>query len=353
MKICYLPTYEPGYSRVKIIKDALELNKIEVIDCSSRLQTQKRHSFLRYVDVFLKFITKKNQADIILVGFFGQPLIPFIKLFTRKKIVLDAYMSMYNTLIEDKKVIKKDSWKSKLLYHFEKWTFNLSDKVLLDTKQHINYCCKIFNLDPEKFNRVFIGADDTIFFPRKIKKSNKKFKVLFHGRYVPLQGTKYIVEAAKILENKDVCFELIGSGQTFKDTVNFVREINVRNIRFIKPLPVKEISKCIDFADVCLGIFGNTKKASLVIPNKAYEVLAKAKPLITAKTPATDELLKDGVNALLCKPANGKSLAECILLLKNNPRLKGKIARNGYNLFIKKCSPKKIGEELVRILKKL
>jgi len=346
MKVCFVPTYNPNYARIQVFKKGLKLNDVELIDCSSKLKSP-----LKYLDIFFKFLRYKSKSDIILVGFFGQPLMPLIKLFTRKKIVFDAFISSYNTLVEDKKTVKKDSIKSKFLFWLDSYSCKLADIVILDTTEHINYFCNTFKLKKEKFRRVFIGADEDYFNLRKKKKENDKFKVEFHGKFIPLQGTEYIIRAAKLLEKEEIEFIMIGNGQTFDKDFLLAKRINVNNINFLGFQPLKVIAEEISTSDVCLGVLGKSNKAGYVIPNKAYEVLAMGKPLIVADSEASKELLKHKESAYFCERANPQAIAEAILDLKNNPKLKEKIGNNGYKIFKEKCSMKVIGEQLKEILK--
>ena len=64
---------------------------------------------------------------------------------------------------------------------------------------------------------------------------------------------------------------------------------------------------------MCLGIFGATEKAALVIPNKVFQILSARRPLITRDSPAIRELLGDGVpGATLVPPADPVALAAAI-----------------------------------------
>jgi len=63
-------------------------------------------------------------------------------------------------------------------------------------------------------------------------------------------------------------------------------------------------------AGCALGIFGTGAKAARVIPNKVFQALACARPVVTADTPAARELLTHEIDALLVPPGDGSALAE-------------------------------------------
>jgi glycosyltransferase involved in cell wall biosynthesis len=226
----------------------------------------------------------------------------------------------------------------------------LADIILFDTNQHIKYATEEFGVRKEKFRRIFVGAEDTIFFPFNYKKHDRIFLVEFHGTYIPLQGIEFIVRTAKeIEEHKDIRFVLIGSGQEKKRILELVRSLDVKNIEFLDFLSKKELTEKIAEADICLGIFGKTQKTQRVIPNKLYECAAMKKPIITADTPAIRELFDDR-DLMLVKPADSEALADGILILKNNLKLREELAQNCFNKFLKSASPKVLGEELKKII---
>lgn len=166
----------------------------------------------------------------------------------------------------------------------------------------------------------------------------KDFLVLFHGNSVPLQGVHHIVRAADLLKgHHNIKFHFVG--RIYKDVIKLAEELNI-NAKFIGRLPPEELAAYIRRADICLSIFGDTPKALRVIPNKLYESIAAGKAVITGDTPAIGELLQDRENILLCRPADPEDLAEKILELKNDPDLRERIARGGYELFKEKLTPK-------------
>jgi glycosyltransferase involved in cell wall biosynthesis len=176
------------------------------------------------------------------------------------------------------------------------------------------------------------------------------FKILFFGTYVPLHGASYIVKAAQLLEHElGIHFMFIGNGQDRQKIHNLVRSLELKNIAFKAMLEPVHLKQEIAGAYVCLGIFGNTPKTPLVIPNKVFEALAMGKAVITADTPAIRELF--GEDELMLVPAaDPEALADAIKKLKNDPTLRGRIAQRGHKKFLRTASYSVIGKELVAII---
>ena len=233
-------------------------------------------------------------------------------------------------------------------YRFlDKWSCKLADLVLLDTQAHINFFLKEYNLSREKFRRIFVGVSGEIIMDYKsINNMQNKFKVLFFGTYIPLQGVEFIIRAAKILENEqDIIFNLIGNGQEREKIENLAKELGLKNVIFQGMMSIEKLRQEVANADISLGIFGDSPKTSLVIPNKIYEALAVGKPIITADTQAIRELFDENDMALI-PPADEKSLAEAIVKLKNDPVLREKLAANGHRKFINLLSYQILGKQL-------
>ena len=144
-------------------------------------------------------------------------------------------------------------------------------------------------------------------------------------------------------------FNVMGGGKSYKEVKNKAAEWQLNKVNFIKPVPYRVLGKYMNQSDVCLGSFGVSPKITRVVPLKVFEALACGRALITARTPAILELLTEGENCLLTEMGEPQDLAEKILYLKNNPAVKEKIAKNGYDLFVNNLSPNASANKLKKI----
>ena len=60
------------------------------------------------------------------------------------------------------------------------------------------------------------------------------------------------------------------------------------------------------------------------------------------------EFFKHEKNIYFCKPEDSKSLALAVIHLSSDKDLQNNLAKNGYLLYIKNFTPKKIGNTLIK-----
>jgi len=302
-----------------------------------------------YVNLFLKFRRIRN-IDYIVVGYIGQLDVLFAKLFAPgKRIIFNPMISLYDTLVNDRKTVRNPLLKE-FLFWLDKKSCELADLVVLDTKEHADYFKRKFKLG--NVDVLYVGAED-IFKPMKGKGHSgkgKEFKILYYGKFTPLHGTRHVIETAKLLEkHKDIKFEIIGTGQTYKEDLMFARKLGVKNIKFTKWVDYKQLPEKIAESDICLGgHFDRGKKALRVVPNKVFQIIAMGKPVVINGGKAMrDAGFKDDVNCVFSEAGNPKSIAKDVLKLKKSPGLRNKTGKGARKLFVDNYSDKKIAKNLI------
>ena len=173
-------------------------------------------------------------------------------------------------------------------------------------------------------------------------------KVIFFGSYLPLHGIATIVAAAaRLRERTDIEFELIGSGQTFSDVSQTVERDALTNVTLTPRVPIDALPARLADADICLGIFGETNKASRVVPNKVFQCMGMGKPVITADSSAMRELFTES-DIVLVPAGNAQALADAVVRLVEAPDVARAIGAQGEALVRERFSSGPIARQFVQ-----
>lgn len=337
MTILFTGKSDFKYNRVRVLHEGLKKTKgVEVL----LFPITNRKNFDRAA-----FAEMEARADVIYIPPFRHRDVAFIKKIATKPVIFDPLISKYMTRVVD----YGQWWKAPMKYFLDKKPFSICDRLLVDTEVHGEYFAKKFKLLPEKISTLPVGVDTADFFPKRVKKTDEKFRVGFYGTFVPLQGAGKIAEAAYLLRNeKDIVFELIGDGRGAEAVTKRIKKYNLKNINFLGWAKYEEMNDLLNGFDICLGIFGDSLKADLVVPNKIYHYAAVGKAIITKDSPGIREVFSGKENIVL-SDNSPEDLAEKILFLKNNPAKREAIAQSGFKLISKNYNETAIAEVFLEI----
>jgi len=274
----------------------------------------------RIMQINLRAILEKSDRfDAVFVGGVPQLIVPFVQFPLRKKtLIVDFFFSLYDTFVEDRRLLSEKNPLSKFLKWLDCYTLSRADYVIADTNEHAKHFRKMCGGSAEKMGVVYLEADTEIYYPRQVERPPElkdKFIVFFFGAMNPLQGVDVILDAARLLEeHRRITFVMIGPREKLKDPNAFSR---LTNVKFVgRWLPQPEVADYIAMSDVCLAGHFNAAvpKAGRVIPGKAYSYLAMDKPIILGDNPANREVFSDASrNVHFIPMGDPRALANCIL----------------------------------------
>ncbi len=346
-RIAFIATREPEYSRVSITRAGLH-DHFQVDDYVSRLKNYPIRLIVIGLKVIWAWLTLRlRKSDAVFVGFFAQPIFPLVRLLYRGPIIADAYFSLYDTMVNDKAKARSSSLVGRICFWLDRYMLEHAEVCLTDTQQHVEYMKSSFGVKSADVRRLWISAESK---PSELRASkpfeNEPLRVFFWGGFIPLQGVETIVRAAGLLKQKNINFTIFGAGQTLDACLELKESLGAENLEFCGWQSPGQIPIQAEKSHVALGIFGTTAKAGRVIPNKAFEALAMGIPLITRKSPASDELLVDGQHCFLVEPSNPEALADKILWVRDNYEEACSVADSGRSLFEEVCCPRAVGIQL-------
>ncbi len=352
-----------GYPRINTIinglKDRCNFKEIfyplwkgkEEKEKSVKKPLKKLIPFLKSLFFFASHIEEFKNADAVIVGFPGYFEVFFIKLFliltgSKATLYLDYFFSIYESLVYERGILKKNSFFSKALFYFDRASLLIPDRVIIDTDEHRDFINDLFKIDRKKFLTIPVGESEEYFSFLPYPEHKNRFNVLFFGTFLNLHGIDKIKEAIKLLEQeKSIHFILVGKGKNdflFKDS-------NLKNITFINEfISPQKLKGYIQKSHLILGIFGGNERAKVVIPCKIYDALACGRPVITGKTPAAERVFKNKDFVILCEN-NGKEIAKSILNFKKRDLSELKsLSETAYRFYKTNFSPEAIGELILK-----
>jgi glycosyltransferase involved in cell wall biosynthesis len=247
-----------------------------------------------------------------------------------KHIVADIFISIYDTVVNDRRLLRPNNPLARFLRLVEKRACTFADINIVDTEENAAWLYRELGLPDGKARPVTLSTDELHFRPSPYAPNEGVVRVLFVGTLVSLHGIDVIAEAATLLsKHSNIVFRLIGDGQEACHLEKAIRDSGAKNIAWVRAWESSEqIAQEIERADICLGIFGKTAKAQRVCPLKVYAYSAIGRPIITGQT----EWLRRAVSALEHAPfaavpvGNASALANKIIELANNPTLRLQLA---------------------------
>jgi len=340
MRVAYFGTYERRYPRNAQVIACLRGAGVEVVEVHAPVWETARTSWNAGVRTAMRvaaaearlFTRRVPDARALLVGYPGHVDLPAARRAAKgRPIVFNPLVSLADTFVADRARFRQGSPAARLLELVDRRAFGAADLVVADTEAQARFFSQLTHTRVET---CFVGAEDRLFTPGW--KRHEPFTVLFVGKLIPLHGVDVVLEAARLAP--EVRFRIVGSGQL--DELLERQPPNVEHVPWVEyELLPQELYR----AGCALGIFGASPKAARVIPNKGFQALACAAPLVTADTPAARELLTDGEDALLVPPGDPAALAEAIRKIAEDGKLAERLSHGGRATYRQRASEAVLG----------
>jgi glycosyltransferase involved in cell wall biosynthesis len=348
---CMFGHFAPAYPRNRQVRAALEGLGHDVVDVQCEGPVYRRWPRLARAARAQKF-------DVMWVAFLGYSDVPLAWVLSRWRrvpLVFDAFILLHDTFVTDRTSVRRRSPAALFLRVLEVVACHLADVVVVDTIDHAERFARRTRLDPARIRVVHVGSDhETPCAPGNTSAADMRdttpFTVAFCGSFMPLHGADVIVQAAARLDDQpDIRFVLIGDGQTKTAVVQLADSLGCHHVSFLGAQRGEELRALLCGADILLGVFGASEKAMVVVPNKVVDALALAKPLITADTPAVRRLF-DPSRVRTVPPRDASALADAILDLRADPAARASLGRAGRAAYEESFSPHALQAELAAVL---
>jgi glycosyltransferase involved in cell wall biosynthesis len=329
LKVVYFGTYERDYPRNAQVISCLRGAGVEVVERHVSVWEGREHkwsagplSALRVAWAEARLtLPMHGEFDAVVVGYPGHFDMPRARRLARRRpLVFNPLVSLADTLVGDRGRFAEGSLPARVLAKLDRRALRLADLVVADTDANADFLAELGGLPRERVATAFVGAEERLF--RAAWRPPAAFSCLFVGKLIPLHGLETILAAAELAP--ELPFRIVGSGQLDDQLAR-----RPANVAWEPWIDYDRLPEAYWQAGCALGVFGTSDKAARVIPNKAFQALACATPLVTADTPAARELLADGESALLVPAGDPAALAAALRRLAGDRELAQRLSAGG------------------------
>jgi glycosyltransferase involved in cell wall biosynthesis/SAM-dependent methyltransferase len=353
MRALLFGTYDTSlHPRIGTIAAGLRAHGIDVAECNAPLglDTAARVAVLAHpwrapallARLARRWVTLARRArrmaapDVVLVGYLGHFDVHLARLlFRRAPIVLDHLIGASDTA-RDRRL--GGTARQALLKMIDAGALKAADIVVVDTEEHLACLPARHQL---RAVVVPVGAPSAWHLaarPASQDSTGRPLRVIFYGLYTPLQGAPVIGAALRQVAGAPIEVTMVGSGQDKAATMAAASGNDA--VRWLDWVPSAELPALVASQDVCLGIFGTSKKGLRVVPNKVFQGAAAGCAIVTSETAPQRRAL--GEAAVLVPPGDPEALAAALLRLAGDRGELARLRRQARDLAAEQFIPKRI-----------
>lgn len=338
---------EERYKGKFVFKDDNFYNNVHVIRC--HVSESYNASFLGRLWAYFSFVFSsiyaglfkvKAKHDVILVT--SPPLFVGItayvlSLFKRLPFVFEVRdlwpeSAIDTGVLQNKLIIKFAYW-------FESFIYKKAKLINVLTPA---FRTKLLAKGVPKDKIIFIpnAADFTLaervqqdFNPQEFKKSlglKDKFVITYVGAHGVANHLIQLLDAAELLKDTNVVFQLIGSGMRKDQLIDEKNKRELNNVVFREPVAKAEVFKYILASDMGASVLKKVDTFKTIYSNKTFDYMSCKKPTLLAIDGVSRELIEEADCGIYVEPENASAIAQGIRqVLANEERLL-EMGINGY-----------------------
>lgn len=354
----------PGYPRTTSLRQGLLANGIEVRECRAAARGRDKQRLLRAPWRWpaawlraraanarlcreLRDEVARRRPRCVVVPYPGHGVVRAVKAATDVPVVLDLFLSAYDTVVEDRALVRPGSLAAWWLQHLDRAACAAADLVLLDTPANAAYVAELTGVPAERF--AWLPVHDPHAVSPAPWSAGGPLRVLFFGTGVPLHGLDVLVDA--VLRAPGVVLTIVGGTPAERARAERLLGERVRlEPRFVARERLHELLAA---SQLVAGVFGTSGKAQRVVPLKVVHALAAGRPVVTAETPASCQWL-DGSGAVFFAPAgDADALGDTLRRLAAEPAVVERAAAAARTTYERHFGTQRLAQRWCEVLARL
>lgn len=188
---------------------------------------------------------------------------------------------------------------------------------------------------------------------RKSNNIEDKFVITYVGAHGVANCLGQLLDAAKLLTDTNVVFQLIGDGMEKKELVKRVQEEQISNVIFVDPVPKAKVFEYIIASEMGASVLKRVDTFKTIYSNKTFDYMSCKVPILMAIDGVSRELLEESDSGIYVEPENAEDIANGIRAYLKDSEKREQQGINGYNFAMSNFDRQKLGEKYIAELEKL
>jgi glycosyltransferase involved in cell wall biosynthesis len=240
----------------------------------------------------------------------------------------------------------ENSWKANFIRYWER---KYSDKIIVHGEKLKEQMIEEYNVPEEKVHAIPIGEHEVAPFKKYEREDIKEDGnlILFFGRIYEYKGLEYLIKAEPMITEQvpDTKIFIAGIGEDFKKYERMMINRNnfiVHNYR----IPYKEGAELFQRCSVVVLPYIDASQSGVVSTAYGFK-----KPVVVTNVGGIPEIVDDGVTGFIVPPKNPEALAEAIIKLLKDEKLRKQMGENAYKKLKTDLSWDNIAEKTIEVYK--
>jgi len=232
-----------------------------------------------------------------------------------------------------------------------KWTRECCREIIVHGEKLKEQAMKEYNLPSEKVHVIHIGEHEVAPF-KKYERADIEEDgnlVLFFGRIYEYKGLEYLIKAEPLITRQvpNAKIVIAGAGENFRKYEQMMgnRKENfvVHNYR----VPYKEGAELFQRSSVVVLPYIEASQSGVVPTAYGFK-----KPVVVTDVGSIPEVVDDGETGFIVPPRDSEALAEAVIRLLKDEKLRKEMGENAYRKLKEDFSWDKIAEKTIEVYKK-
>jgi glycosyltransferase involved in cell wall biosynthesis len=240
----------------------------------------------------------------------------------------------------------------------ERFLYRQADQVMVNSP---GYLKPVESRGARHVDLIPNGADPSMFDPsndgarfRRLHYLEDKYVVMYAGAHGMSNDLGVVLDAARLLAGiPEIQIVLIGDGKEKAALQAQAERLGLENVTFLPSIPKNEMAETLAGAHACIAILKPLEEYKTTYPNKVFDYMAAARPVILAIDGVIREVVESAGCGIFSRPGDAEGLADTIRFFCANHEQAQRMGFSGREYLEKNFSRAMIGEKLIGLMERL